>query len=616
MLADSDSLSGSNGASSNTASNGTQVEQQHASEGSSTNGTHKAVPTSSTLNGAANRDEGPPRQPHASYAGHDREEVTRLLLQALSDMGYHDAADSVSKESGYALESPTVAAFRQAVLNGDWTDAERLLMEAVPASESHQNDTDADSALVLAPTADKNQMRFWVRQQKFLELLEQKDTSRALTVLRNELSPLNHDTQKLHILSSLLMCNSVDDLKTKAGWDGASGESRQLLLSELSQNISPRVMLPEHRLAVLMQRLRAYEAGSCFYHTSAELPSLYSDHYCHKDNFPTEVLHELDLKVGGHAGEVWQIKFSNDGTRLASCGQDKHVIIWDTTTFEPEFRLDAHEGGCGNITWSPDDKYLVTCGRDKTARIWDTTSGLLLQPLTKFKEPVSSCVWAPDGQSIILGSFDKENGLCTWSTNGTKLFTWTKQHRTEDVALSPDGHWLVAMDERSRIHVYNFGTRELHYEMSLLSRPLSITISQDSNFLLVGSQDGEINLFDLITREKIRKYLGAKGGDFLIRSTLGGANENFVISGSEDGKLVLWHKNIGTMMFKLNGHKPRSNSVAWSPTDPCLFASCGDDRVIKIWSNEERLRQRDQASHSNGNDSSNGWQPRLPDVAP
>jgi hypothetical protein len=34
------------------------------------------------------------------------------------------------------------------------------------------------------------------------------------------------------------MCPSSDDLKAQAKWDGADGESRHLLLSELSRRLS------------------------------------------------------------------------------------------------------------------------------------------------------------------------------------------------------------------------------------------------------------------------------------------------------------------------------------------------------------------------------------------
>lgn len=158
--------------------------------------------------------------------------MTRLLIQALADMGYQSAAEDVGQESGYELESPTVASFRSAVLSGSWAVAEQLLSGAVLEGQGQGN------GLVLAAGSDRSAMRFWIRQQKFLELLEHRDTTRALVVLRSELTPISHETVKLHFLSSLLMCRSTEDLMLKAEWDGAKGESRQKLLSDLSSELA------------------------------------------------------------------------------------------------------------------------------------------------------------------------------------------------------------------------------------------------------------------------------------------------------------------------------------------------------------------------------------------
>lgn len=43
--------------------------------------------------------------------------------------------------------------------------------------------------------------RFLISQQKYLELLEAKKTTAALQVLRNELAPMNTETEQLHTLS-------------------------------------------------------------------------------------------------------------------------------------------------------------------------------------------------------------------------------------------------------------------------------------------------------------------------------------------------------------------------------------------------------------------------------
>lgn len=128
----------------------------------------------------------------------------------------------------------------------------------------------------------------------------------------------------------------------------------------------------------------------------------------------------------------------------------------------------------------------------------------------------------------------KQN-LCQWNVKGELLFDWGRPHRIQDLALSPDGNHLVAMDIEHHVHVYNFVTRALEYEMDLKVKLSSVSISQDSKYMLVSKTDGEARIFDLETRESIKKFVGQKGGGSVIRSDFGGANESFVTSGSEGG---------------------------------------------------------------------------------
>ncbi|KAK4072491.1 hypothetical protein Trihar35433_4555 [Trichoderma harzianum] len=581
MLSDGD-MAGSPNGSGIAQSNGsftTPTSQRDAASSMATNGSRKA---GVVTNGSSNGERRSSSQP-TTYFGHNREEVTRILIQALTDMGYQAAADNISQQSGYSLESPTVAAFRSAVLAGSWAEAEELLRGATVADET----SEGGNGLVLTSGSDKDVMRFWLRQQKFLELLEQKDTTRALTTLRGELTPLYHDTTKLHFLSSLLMCQSTEDLMQKASWDGA-------------QRISPSVMLPENRLAVLLDHVKQSQINTCLYHTAASSPSLYSDHLCDRRNFPSE----FALELGDLGGEVWSVRFSHDGTRLAACGSREHVKIWDTQTFAVTHVLPNHgTEGVGDIAWSPDDSMIITCSFDKYARLWDTNTGTLIKTLRKFAEPVSGCVWASNSRSFVLGSLDKVHGLCTFNVYDDDIIEWNKKHRVQDLCGSPDERLLVAVDDLQNIHVYDATTRELEYDLELKARPTSVSISHDSKHLLVNKQDGEAQLIDLATRNSVHKFLGHTGGEFLIRSAFGGANESFVMSGSEDGNILIWHKNIGAAVERLQGHQPRCNAVVWNPADPCMLASCGDDGRIKIWTNKARSVEL-RARHLRG---SNGW---------
>lgn len=182
------------------------------------------------------------------------------------------------------------------------------------------------------------------------------------------------------------MCQSSDDVKTQAGWDGANGESRRVLLSGLSsqspsfaivpvvaaneskESISPSVMIPEHRLADLFYQVKQTQVLNCVYHNTSEWPSLYMDHVCSREDFPLCNVTQLEH----HTNEVWFARFSNDGKRLATASKDKTVRIYDLKTFQVLHTLE-HDKSAAYAAWSPDDTRMITCSQDWKARLWDTS---------------------------------------------------------------------------------------------------------------------------------------------------------------------------------------------------------------------------------------------------
>lgn len=90
------------------------------------------------------------------------------------------------------------------------------------------------------------------------------------------------------------------------------------------------------------------------------------------------------------------------------------------------------------------------------------------------------------------------------------------------------------MNEAHHIYVYNFVTRELEWEKDMIFKMSSIRMSQNSRDLLVNLVNGQALMINLDTQLTIHTFKSeAKGGQFMIRAVYGGANENFVIFGSE-----------------------------------------------------------------------------------
>lgn len=103
----------------------------------------------------------------------------------------------------------------------------------------------------------------------------------------------------------------------------------------------------------------------------------------------------------------------------------------------------------------------------------------------------------------------------------------------------------------------------------------------------------EILLIDLDDGTVVRKFTGHDQGEFVIRTSFGGASENFILTGSGDGKIYVYHRDTGRLVQSISGHSRTVNAVAWnraastSSTNgrgaTAMWASCSDDRTVRIW---------------------------------
>ncbi|EMC93772.1 hypothetical protein BAUCODRAFT_26039 [Baudoinia panamericana UAMH 10762] len=605
------------------------------------------------------------------FYGHDREEVTRILLQSLSDLGYQGAAKQLSTESGYELEIPSVAAFRSAVQDGDWEEAEALLFGVEAPAEAdggvmlgnghatsapwRKSRTSLGSqngwsrhGLPLAEGADTTMLKFQLRQQKYLELLEKRDLTSALTVLRNELTPLKRDINRLHALSSLMMCHSADDLRTQAEWDGAQGGSRNNLLSTLSKSIAPSVMIPEHRLATLLTHVQQEQILQCRYHNTSQQPSLYTDHECSADDFPLHPL--MDLR--NHTDEVWHLAFSPDGTLLATAGKDGLVCVYSTHDWRLQHEFREHDrsnlgpenssgSASGNsntrgvvyVAFSPNSEYLISCAQSNEFVVVSLRDGRRVAYADHFDYPVTTAAWLPDSQTFVVGTQGSRRPLGLYSlrsnsasglsgggsgsvVRNNELHTWRDppwdaslkdnppSFRITDCAVNTDGTRMVASTLGSKILLYDLTSpdrRKLaEWSMEAGVDITSISFSADGGEVLVSMSGGRVWALDAATGEVLMKYVGAVQRDWVVRSAFGGAGENFVVSGSEDGKVYVWRRQTGALVARLDGHGAAGgggvsggggsgngmtvNAVAWlqTPEGRGVIASAGDDRRVRI----------------------------------
>lgn len=152
------------------------------------------------------------------------------------------------------------------------------------------------------------------------------------------------------------------------------------------------------------------------------------------------------------------------------------------------------------------------------------------------RRQVTAAVWAPDGKSFVTASVDSCSPLCHWSIQGQAIHIWPAGPPIQDVAITLDGRQLIAAAVEEQLLVYNLYTHEQVYCLPLYSKPMSVTVSSDSRYMLVNSSKGLIQVLYIDPTEVVRCFCcfrGHKIESFVIRSTFGGIDENLVMSGSE-----------------------------------------------------------------------------------
>jgi len=127
-----------------------------------------------------------------------------------------------------------------------------------------------------------------------------------------------------------------------------------------------------------------------------------------------DTAHMLPLAaMRGHeeGGPVHHVAFSPGGGRLATCGQDGKVILWDSKTGAQLFSCTppqtsitstghAHLRAALHAAFSPDAQMLATCSADSTVRVWNMLNGEQLSVVYGHVGAVHRVAWGPDGDLL------------------------------------------------------------------------------------------------------------------------------------------------------------------------------------------------------------------------
>jgi len=309
------------------------------------------------------------------------------------------------------------------------------------------------------------------------------------------------------------------------------------------------------------------------------------------------------LTLRGHSGRpvrdktlgessVMQLAFSPDGLRLASCGDDRSVMIWDVSakpTADPPSRPNR-----ANTVYSVDRKLLAYLKRPTIQiRDADTDEPLVSLPV---QAALTKRIWfSPRGDRVVAeyGEKEKRHGVRVWDLATGHVMVDTPVPEKAAVEISDDGRFLFAFTEQ--IQVWSLEAQEVVHLPAHKSVPIRHAAVNPAGTMLAAIPDyaalskkgwdpveGEIPIWSLKTGQLVSKLYGHA---WSARDAAWHPEGQALATCSQDETIRIWDPLTGKFSRGLLGHKGTIYAIAYS-RDGKRFFSCGQHGTVRIWDPE------------------------------
>jgi len=244
----------------------------------------------------------------------------------------------------------------------------------------------------------------------------------------------------------------------------------------------------------------------------------------------------------GHSLPVWALDYSPDGKLMAS-GDGAGSIKLRTLESGTSVELKGHEERVVDLSFDPANRLLASVGWDGTLRLWQLASQPESQVLLTAGLQMTAVKFAPDGK---LAATNCDGNIYLWDGPDFKSRPGLKQTGCPTfLAWSPDSQHFVTgggdpvnKDSPKSVFLWRVGAPDpVKVLEGHSSWPADAAFSPDGKYLVTGSWDGEV---------------------------------------------IVWDLASGTVRHTMRGHTDSVTAVAFSPSGK-IIASAGTDATLRFW---------------------------------
>ncbi|KFY34638.1 hypothetical protein V494_06607 [Pseudogymnoascus sp. VKM F-4513 (FW-928)] len=316
-----------------------------------------------------------------------------------------------------------------------------------------------------------------------------------------------------------------------------------------------------------------------------------------------QVRYRLKYELDGHERGISQVAFSPDGLWIASASADATIKLWEASTGDLVHEFKGHLAGISTVSWSPDSLTIASGSDDKTIRLWDVSTGKPYpKPWKGHHNYVYSIAFSPKGNVLVSGSFDE--AVFLWDVRAGRQMRSLPAHSdpVAGVDCIRDGTLVVSCAGDGLIRIWDTASgqclRTIVHEDN--AGVVGVKFSPNGKHVLAWTLDGCIRLWDYVTGLCKKTYQGHANKRYSISGAFGVyGSRAFIVSGSEDGRIVFWDTKSKEILQQLDAHDNVVLSVDTHP-ESGRIVSCGLDNKIKVWVNEDDEEAANPLSNGSG----------------
>lgn len=234
---------------------------------------------------------------------------------------------------------------------------------------------------------------------------------------------------------------------------------------------------------------------------------------------------------------------------------------------------------------------LVTGSYDHEIRFWEAWSGICSRTIPRSGETgqVNRLSISPDKRYLAAAIHKKVNIYDIGSSASTPVVTF-EGHTANVTSLCfhSGGKWLVTGSEDGTIRIWDLSSNHAHRSYDNGAPVNDICIHPNQGELISCDQAGSIKQWDLT--ENICTLELAPAGNVPIRSVTIASDGQCLVAGNNKGKCYVWKINPEgsplprfQALTKFPAHSKYLTRCLLSP-DVKTLATCSADTTVKIWS--------------------------------